>query len=59
MEKAIRFFSDHWLSLAFLVLVAAAFLLLRSNPTELADTAEFDSILANGEPTIVEFYSNY
>lgn len=59
MERVTGFLGDNWLSLAFLAVLVAAFLLLRSSPTDLAGAAELDSILTNGEPAIVEFYSNF
>lgn len=59
MEKVTGFLGDHWLSLTLLAVLVAAFLLLRSSPTELDGAAELDAILINGEPAIVEFYSNY
>ena len=59
MKKVARHLGEHWLSLLLLGAVLAAFVLLRSNPTELGGVAEFDAILTDGEPAIVEFYSNY
>jgi len=59
MEKVLGFLGDNWLSLTLLAVIVAAFLLLRSSPTDLAGAAELDSILVNGEPAIVQFYSNY
>ena len=49
---------ENWLFLLFLAIIASAFVFLRSSPTVLADESEFDAILVNGQPAIVEFYSN-
>jgi len=59
VERTIQFLHENWLLLLFVVAIAAAFILLRSSPTALADEAAFDAAIANGQPTIVEFYSNY
>jgi hypothetical protein len=59
MERAIEFLGENWLFLLFLAVIAAAFFFLRSSPTDLANASEFDAILANGQPAVVEFYSNY
>jgi hypothetical protein len=49
----------NWLLLAFLVLVASAFILLRSKPSDLASLDELDGVLSADQPTVVEFYSNF
>ena len=59
MERAIEFLGENWLFLLFLTVIAAAFIFLRSSPTDLASASEFDVILSNGRPAVVEFYSNY
>jgi len=51
--------TDNWLSLLIVVVIVAAFVILRTKPTELADAAAFDQAITAGHPTIVEFYSNY
>ncbi len=49
----------NWLLLAFLGLIAGAFIFLRSKPTDFKSINELEGILVNGQPTVVEFYSNY
>ncbi len=49
----------NWLLLAFLVLVASAFILLRSKPSNLASLDELNEVLSADQPTVVEFYSNF
>ncbi|MCK4832974.1 MAG: hypothetical protein KAS81_09405 [Anaerolineales bacterium] len=51
--------SENWLLPLVLGVIAAAFVFLRSSPTELADETAFDEAITSGQPTIVEFYSNY
>ncbi|UCC87080.1 MAG: hypothetical protein JSV81_19855 [Anaerolineales bacterium] len=48
----------NWLLLMFLALVASAFILLRSKPSNVASFDELNGVLAAGQPTVVEFYSN-
>ncbi len=59
MAMVKKFLTENWLFLLFLLAIVSAFVLLRTSPTQLASAAEFDQTINNGEPTIVEFYSNY
>jgi hypothetical protein len=58
MEQVKGFLVENWLFLLFLTVIAGAFIFLRSSPTDLADASEFDKLLVNGKPAVVEFYSN-
>lgn len=49
----------NWFLLIFLVLVASAFILLRSKPSDVTSFDELNVILGVGQPTVVEFYSNF
>jgi hypothetical protein len=49
----------HWLFVVVLVLMASAFLLLRSTPSRVASLDELSGALAAGQPSVVEFYSNF
>jgi hypothetical protein len=50
----------NWVLLAFIGGLAAAFLFLRTRPTEgLNDVASLNEALVTGQPVVVEFYSNY
>ena len=59
MSRLAEFMSENWLLPLVLGVIAAAFVFLRSSPTELADETAFDEAITSGQPTIVEFYSNY
>jgi hypothetical protein len=48
----------NWSLLLFLALIAGAFLLLRSRPSNLASFDELNGVLSAGQPSVVEFYSN-
>jgi hypothetical protein len=50
---------ENWFLLAFLALIAAAFLFLRSKPTDIGGPAELEAALTDGRPTVVTFYSNF
>jgi hypothetical protein len=46
--------------LAFVLGLAAAFLLLRTRPTEGIDNVQaLDNVLITGQPVVIEFYSNF
>jgi hypothetical protein len=55
LQKAAR---ENWLFLLVLGGIVAGFLLLRTPETVVASVAEVDAILQDGQPTLVEFYSN-
>lgn len=57
--KVLRSFRDNWPSLLLVLVLLSAFTVLRTRPTDLADVAQFEALLTDGEPTVVEFYSNY
>ncbi len=50
----------NWVLLAFILGLAAAFLLLRTRPTEgIDDIQALNEQLITGQPVVVEFYSNF
>jgi hypothetical protein len=49
----------NWFALIFLVLIASAFILLRSKPSNVTSFDELNVILGVGQPTVVAFYSNF
>lgn len=53
------FLSENWITLLVLLGILFAFVFLRTSPTELADAAAYDQLVSSGQPTIVEFYSNF
>ena len=50
---------NNWLLLTFLGVLAAAFLLLRSAPSDVESVGELKRLLASGHPTVLTFYSNW
>jgi hypothetical protein len=53
-----RFLRDNWLVIVVVTVMVVGYLLLRTRGDRLASTAEFDTQVASGIPTFVEFYSN-
>lgn len=56
--KMVRFFRENWLFLLVVGGVLAAFLALRTPASAVGSVADVDALLQNGQPTLVEFYSN-
>ena len=54
----LRFVQANWLTIALLLVLALAFVFLRSPATRVASTQELDALLADGTPKVVEFYSD-
>jgi hypothetical protein len=57
-EQIISFVRENALFLIVLLGIISAFVLLRTKGTDLGSVDEFDALLANGQPVVVEFYSN-
>jgi len=52
------FLRENALFLGFLAVLAVGFLVLRTRGDKLTSIGEFDSLIGQGEPVVVEFYSN-
>ena len=53
-----RLLRENWLFLLIIGGFMAAFLVLRTPVSAVGSVAEVDAMLKNGQPTLVEFYSN-
>jgi hypothetical protein len=53
-----RFLRDNWLVIVVITAMVVGYLMLRTRGDKLASTTEFDTRVASGIPTFVEFYSN-
>jgi hypothetical protein len=49
---------QNWLVLLVVAAVAVAFLALRTPASAVGSVTEVDAILSDGQPTLLEFYSN-
>jgi hypothetical protein len=52
------FLRENGLFVGFLAVLVTGFLVLRTRGAKLASVDEFDSLIGQGEPVVVEFYSN-
>jgi hypothetical protein len=57
-ERLVRFFRENGLFVLIIGGIVVAFMVLRTPASDVASTAEVDSQLDGGQPTLVEFYSN-
>lgn len=57
-DRFVRFLRENWLFLIVVGGVVVAFLALRTSASAVSSVAEVDALLKNGQPTLVEFYSN-
>jgi hypothetical protein len=58
MARLVRLGRDNWLIVVVVGSLIGAFLALRTRPSDIATVSEADAILQNGQPAVVEFYSN-
>ena len=48
-----------WAVIGIIVLIIGAFIFLRTEPSNIDDVDELTLILADGQPKVIEFYSNF
>jgi hypothetical protein len=53
-----NFMRENALFLGFLAVLVAGFLVLRTRGAKLGSVEEFDAMIGQGAPVVVEFYSN-
>jgi hypothetical protein len=49
----------NWVFLLVVGMMVALFLFLRSTPSQLDSLAQLNGLLGKGQPTVIEFYSNF
>jgi len=52
------FLRENWLTLLVVAVLVVAYLLLHTPATQIASADAFVASLAQGQPSVVEFYSN-
>lgn len=57
-NQLVKILRENWLLLLVVAGILLAFLFLRTPGSAVASVEEVDAILQNGQPTLVEFYSN-
>lgn len=53
-----RFWTENWTVILIVGIMIVAFLVLHTNGDQFPSTADFDSQVTAGKPSLVEFYSN-
>lgn len=48
-----------WILLGVIVLIIGAFIFLRTEPSDISSVDELTVILTDGQPKVIEFYSNF
>lgn len=48
-----------WILLGVIVLIIGAFIFLRTEPSDISNVDELTAILTDGQPKVIEFYSNF
>jgi uncharacterized membrane protein len=56
--RLLRFWREEWLTLLIVAALGVGYLALRTNPTAIVSAEALVESLAQGQPTVVEFYSN-
>ena len=59
MSKLQHFWQGNRLTILVVIVLLLAFVLLRSNATEISSAQEFLGSLESGQPTVITFLSNY
>lgn len=48
-----------WVLLGIIVLIIGAFIFLRTQPSDIGSVDELTATLTDGQPKVIEFYSNF
>ena len=56
--KVLGLLRENALFLTVLVVLVGGFLLLRTRGSKLGSVDEFEALISDGQPVVVEFYSN-
>jgi hypothetical protein len=57
-DRLVRTLRENWLFVLVVGGLAVAFVALRTPASAIDSMAELDAVLQDGQPTLVEFYSN-
>jgi len=52
------FWDENWLTIVVVLVLAGAYVFLRTPGDAFASTDEVEALLIDGQPTVIEFYSN-
>ena len=59
MTNFVTWVKLNWVLLLFLAAIAGAFIFLRTKASDINDSDELSGLLYDGQPTVIEFYSNF
>jgi len=59
MTNFIAWVKLNWFLLLFLAVIAGAFIFLRTKASNIDDSDELSGLVYDGQPTVIEFYSNF
>ena len=59
MIDMVTWAKGNWFLFFYLILIVGAFVLLRSKPSNVDSLEELSGVLTTGQPTVIEFYSNF
>jgi thiol-disulfide isomerase/thioredoxin len=57
-DKLLEILKEDWLTITIVLVIVAAYLILRTPGDAFESVAAFEAKLTDGQPTVVEFYSN-
>lgn len=49
----------NWVFLVVVGVIAFAFIFFRSSPSQVSSLTQLNGLLTQGQPTVIEFYSNF
>lgn len=58
-SSLLMWIKSNWILLLFVIGLISVFMFLRTKPSNIDNAAELSAILKSGQPTILEFYSNF
>lgn len=58
MDATLAVLKEHGFAVTVIFGLIAAFLVLRTSPSDVSNLDELNTLLSDGRPTLVEFYSN-
>jgi hypothetical protein len=58
LDQVTSVLQENGLFIAVLLLIISAFVFLRTKGTDLESTDELDTLIGNGQPVVLEFFSN-
>lgn len=58
-SNAMTWIRLNWILILFIALLLGAFIFLRTSASNIDNASELSTVLQDGKPTVIEFYSNF